>query len=69
MTKPDDAHEKLIRELATLKLARIAEIYREVLDEAARKNSPMLEVLSTLIAEEAAARLFHRLADRHDAKH
>ena len=56
MTKPDDAHEKLMRELATLKLARIAEIYREVLDEAARKNSPMLEVLSTLIAEEAIAR-------------
>ena len=56
MTKPDDAHEKLMRELATLKLARIAEIYREVLDEAARKNSPLLEVLSTLIAEEAIAR-------------
>ena len=56
MTKPDDAHEKLMRELATLKLARIAEIYREILDEAARKNSPMLEVLSTLIAEEAIAR-------------
>ena len=56
MTKPDDVHEKLMRELATLKLARIAEIYREVLDEAARKNSPMLEVLSTLIAEEAIAR-------------
>jgi len=56
MTKPDDAHEKLMRELATLKLARIAEIYREVLDEAARKNSPLLEVLSTLIAEESIAR-------------
>jgi DNA replication protein DnaC len=39
-----------------LKLSRIAEIYREVLDEAARKNSSMLEVLSTLIAEEAVAR-------------
>jgi DNA replication protein DnaC len=56
MTKPDEAHEKLMRELATLKLARIAEIYREILDEAARKNSSMLEVLSTLIAEEALAR-------------
>jgi DNA replication protein DnaC len=56
MTKRDEAHEKLMRDLATLKLARIAEIYREVLDEAARKNSSMLEVLSTLIAEEAIAR-------------
>jgi DNA replication protein DnaC len=56
MTKPDEAYQKLMRDLATLKLARIAEIYREVLDEAARKNSSMLEVLSTLIAEEAIAR-------------
>ena len=56
MTKRDETHEKLMRDLATLKLARIAEIYREVLDEAARKNSSMLEVLSTLIAEEAIAR-------------
>jgi DNA replication protein DnaC len=56
MTQPDEAHEKLMRDLATLKLARIAEIYREVLDEAARKNSSMFDVLSTLIAEEAIAR-------------
>jgi DNA replication protein DnaC len=56
MTKRDEVHEKLMRDLATLKLSRIAEIYREVLDEAARKNSSMLEVLSTLIAEEAIAR-------------
>ena len=56
MTKRDETHEKLMRDLATLKLARIAEIYQEVLDEAARKNSSMLEVLSTLIAEEAIAR-------------
>ncbi|MFH1417736.1 MAG: IS21-like element helper ATPase IstB, partial [Planctomycetota bacterium] len=56
MTKRDDLHEKLMRDLAMLKLSRIAEVYREVLDEAARKNSPMLEVLSTLIAEEAVAR-------------
>ena len=56
MTKRDDRHEKLMRDLATLKLSRIAEIYREVLDRAARKNSSTLEVLSTLIAEEAIAR-------------
>jgi DNA replication protein DnaC len=56
MTKHDDRHERLMRDLATLKLSRIAEIYREVLDEAARTNSSMLEVFSTLIAEEAIAR-------------
>jgi DNA replication protein DnaC len=56
MTQRDEVHEKLMRDLATLKLSRIAEIYREVLDEAARKNSSMLEVLSTLIGEEAIAR-------------
>jgi len=56
MTKRDDLHEKLMRDLEMLKLSRIADVYREVLDEAARKNSPMLEVLSTLIAEEAVAR-------------
>lgn len=55
MTKPDPLPEKLLRDLATLKLSRIAEIYRDVLNEAARKNSPLLDVLSTLIAEEAAA--------------
>ena len=56
MTKREDPHEQLMRDLAALKLSRIAEVYREVLYEAARKNSPMLEVLSTLIAEEAGAR-------------
>ena len=56
MTQRDHRHEKLMRDLATLKLSRIAKIYREVLDQAARKNSSTLEVLSTLIAEEAIAR-------------
>ena len=56
MAKRDDLHEQLLRDLTNLKLTRIAEIYREVLDAAARKNSSMLEVLSTLFAEEADAR-------------
>jgi DNA replication protein DnaC len=64
MPKRDELHEKLIRDLATLKLSRIAEIYRETLDEAARKNSPMLDVLSTLIAEEAIARIERALQRR-----
>jgi DNA replication protein DnaC len=64
MTKRDEVHEKLMRDLATLKLSRVAEIYREILDEAARKNSSMLEALSTLIAEEAIARTERALQRR-----
>ena len=36
MTSP--RHEKLLRDLAELKLHRIAELYQEVLNEAARKR-------------------------------
>ena len=36
MTKRDELYEKLLRDLAALKLSRIAESYRDVLDEAAR---------------------------------
>jgi DNA replication protein DnaC len=54
--KRDDLHDRLLRDLQALKLSRIAEIYREILDDAARKNSSMLEVLSTLVAEEAILR-------------
>jgi DNA replication protein DnaC len=57
MTNKHDAlHEKLLRDLAALKLSRIAEIYRDFLDKAARKNSSTLEVLVTLIGEEATFR-------------
>lgn len=62
--KHDDLHERLLRDLAALKLSRMAEIYREVLDESARKNASMLEVLSTLIGEEAAARSERALVRR-----
>ena len=54
MTSP--RHEKLLADLAELKLHRIAEVYREVLDEAARKGSSMLDMLITLIGEEVAVR-------------
>jgi DNA replication protein DnaC len=49
-------HELLGQNLNELKLTQIAETYREVLDEAARKNSSTLEVLSVLIASEMTAR-------------
>ena len=54
MTAP--RHEKLLADLAELKLHRIAEVYQEVLDEAARKGNSMLDVLITLIGEEVAVR-------------
>jgi DNA replication protein DnaC len=49
-------HEILLSDLAELKLTQIAALYREVLDEAARKNSSMLEALAALIAAEVTAR-------------
>jgi DNA replication protein DnaC len=54
MTSP--RHEKLLADLAELKLHRIAEGYQEVLDEAARKGSSMLDVLTILIGEEVTVR-------------
>jgi DNA replication protein DnaC len=57
-------HEKFLQDLAELKLHRIAEIYQEVLDEAARKQSSILEVLEALVAEEAAVRHNRALVNR-----
>ena len=62
MTSP--RHERLLRDLTDLKLHRIAEMYQEVLNEAARKGSSMLEVLTTLIGEEADARRLRALEKR-----
>jgi DNA replication protein DnaC len=49
-------HELLQRDLGELKLRQIAEIYREVLDDASRKNTSTLEVLAHLIAAEVTLR-------------
>jgi len=54
--RDDSALARLDRDLAELKLPEIAKSYREVLDEAARKGTSMLEVLATLIGMEEAAR-------------
>jgi DNA replication protein DnaC len=54
MTTP--RQKKLLADLAELKLHRIAELYQEVLDEAARKQSSTLDVLAALIGEEVAVR-------------
>lgn len=62
MTTP--RHEKFLADLAELKLHRIAELYQEVLNEAARKQSSMLDVLATLIGEEVAVRRERALQNR-----
>jgi DNA replication protein DnaC len=54
--RDDNAHARLERDLAELKLLEIAKSYRDVLDEAARKGSSMLEVLCTLAAIEQTVR-------------
>ena len=54
--RDDNLQARLDRDLAELKLPEIAKSYREVLDEAARKGSSMLEVLAILIGMEQAAR-------------
>jgi DNA replication protein DnaC len=54
--RPPRGHELFAPHLTELKLTRIAETYREVLDEAARKNTPTLDVLAALIADEVTAR-------------
>ena len=54
--RDDNLQARLDRDLAELKLLEIAKCYREVLDEAARKGSSMLEVLATLIGMEQTAR-------------
>jgi DNA replication protein DnaC len=54
--REDPLQTRLDRDLAELKLPEIAKAYREVLDDAARKGSSMLEVLATLIGLEQAAR-------------
>ncbi len=69
MARRDDSLQaRLERDLAELKLLEIAKSYREVLDEAARKGSSILEVLATLIGLEQTARrqraLERRLARR-----
>lgn len=54
--RPPRLHELLVQHLVELRLQQIAETYREVLDEAARQNTSMLDVLAGLIASEITAR-------------
>jgi len=54
--KPSPKHQLLQEQLAELKLLQIAELYVELLDDAARKNSSAFDVLSALVGAEIAAR-------------
>ncbi len=71
--RDDDIQARLDRDLKELKLLEISRAYREVLDEAARKGSSMLEVLATLIGMEQAERqqraLLRRLREARLPKH
>jgi len=57
-------HEQLLQDLAELKLTQIAATYRELLDEAARKNASMLDVLAQLISGEVTHRRQQNLERR-----
>ena len=49
-------HDRLKQDLDELKLNYITEHYRELLDDAARKNTSALDILIQLIGGQAAAR-------------
>ena len=62
--KPSSKHQLLQEQLAELKLAQIAEVYQQVLDDAARKNRSAFDVLSALVGAEITARHERALARR-----
>ena len=67
--RDDNLQARLERDLSELKLLEVARFYRELLDEAARKGSSMLEVLATLVGMEQAARQQRALERRlHEAR-
>jgi DNA replication protein DnaC len=71
--RDDDTQARLDRDLKELKLFEIARSYREVLDEAARKGTSMLEILALLIGMEQTERqqraLLRRLRGARLPKH
>ena len=54
--RDDNLQARLDRDLAELKLLEIAKSYREILDEAVRKGTSVLEILATLFGLELSAR-------------
>jgi DNA replication protein DnaC len=64
MTMSKAKHDQLHQDLLSLNLNHLAENYREVLDEAARKNSPTLEILVQLVSGQLSARRDGALARR-----
>jgi DNA replication protein DnaC len=64
MPRPEPSRSQLDRDLADLKLLEIAKCYRDVLDDAARKGSSMVEVLATLVGLEHTVRAQRALERR-----
>jgi DNA replication protein DnaC len=62
--REDKLHEQIQRDLATLRLTRISEIYQEVLDEGALKGWTMLQTLGCLVGHEATNRAERALQRR-----
>ena len=56
MKRNHNLHEELHRDLSLLKLTTMAEIYHEILDEAAKQGDSMLKTFALLVAHEATAR-------------
>jgi DNA replication protein DnaC len=59
-----DLNEQLLRDLEALRLSRIAEIYKEVLDQASQEGWSFLQVVAHLVASEAAQRSERALESR-----
>lgn len=63
MPTPEKPEERLKKNLLSLQLTRILEIYPKVLETSAKEKVSLLEILDRLVAAEADAR-FERLVDR-----
>ena len=62
-------HDQLYQDLQELRLPHIADYYGEVLDEAWRKNTTMLDILLQLVSGQLASRRDGALARRVRAAH
>jgi DNA replication protein DnaC len=62
--KGPDYHEQLQRDLEALRLTRIAETYKEVLDQAAKDGWSFLQVIAHLIGNEATERAERAIRSR-----
>jgi DNA replication protein DnaC len=62
--KNPDLHEQVLRDLEALRLTRIAQIYKEVLDQASSEGWSFLKLLAHLVGSEASERAERALQSR-----